>query len=285
MNAAALLGRPFPVVEHAYDARDCIRFALSVGVGMHPTDRRELRYVHEEWEGGLQVVPSMAAVLAYAGHWSRNPELGLDWRRIVHGEQRMRLHRPLKLADELRSRTRIVAIEDKGTARGALMHAERVITDGQGAPVATVTMITYARGDGGCGSHGETPPRLPSVPARPADLTTVFETSPQAGLLYRLQGDLNPLHADPAVAQAAGYPAPILHGLCSYGLVGWQLAELMCGGNGACIASLSCRFTAVVYPGDTLRTEFWGLQDKVAYRVTVPARGVVALDCGVADLI
>jgi acyl dehydratase len=228
----------------------------------------------------------MASVLSYAGHWSRDPALGLDWKRILHGEQRVQLHRPVPTEARVVARTRITDIVDKGTDKGAVLYAQREIADAlTQQPLATVTMVTFARGDGGRGGHGEGLPPLPEVPARAPDTVSDFTTSPQAALLYRLAGDSNPLHAEPRVARQAGYERPILHGLCMFGLATWQVVESGCGGDPARVRSLAGRFTAPLYPGETLRTQIWHERDALHFRVSVPARGVTVFDRGFVGLV
>ncbi len=281
LNVQQLLDLRFPVVRQSYSKFDTIRHALSLGLGLSPTEPKQLRYVYEECEQGLVALPSMASVLAYVGHWSRDPALGLDWRRILHAEQRVTLHQPVAVEARVAAETRITEVVDKGRGKGAVLHATREIVDEvDGARVATVTMATFARGDGGHGGSGPGPEPLAPVPQRPADSAVHFSTSPQAALLYRLQGDLNPLHADPAVAIQAGYPVPILHGLCCFGLATYCVISEACGGDPSGVRSLSARFTAPVFPGETLCTELWQEARAVRFRVSVPARGVVALDRG-----
>lgn len=286
MNLIQLRHWPFPVVEHRYDQVDTMRYALSLGVGLAPTDPHHLRYVYAENPRGLAVLPCMASILAYAGHWSRESALGLDWKHILHGEQRVLLHRPLASAGHVAAQTQIASVEDKGPLRGAVMSAVRVIRDQvDGQPIATVTMVTFLRGDGGNGGFGTPCAPLPLVPPGPPDYRVHTATSPQAGLLYRLEGDTNPVHADPAVAQAVGYPAPILHGLCTFGAVVHALIGPACGGDPAAIGELGVRFTAPVYPGESLCTEAWtGPSGRVHFRTTVPARGVTVLDRGILAL-
>jgi acyl dehydratase len=284
MDVRRLIEKRFPEVEQRYGPLDCVLYALSLGLGLDPCDARQLRYVHEETEGGLRALPAMASVLSYAGHWSRDSALGLDWKRILHGEQRIELHRPVPTAARVVARTRITDVVDKGPGRGAVLVARREIADaGTREPLATVSMVTFARGDGGQGGHGVGLPPLPEMPAHAPDLETDFTTSPQAALLYRLQGDSNPLHADPRVARDAGFDRPILHGLCMFGLATWQVVEA-CGGDPARLRSLAGRFTAPLYPGETLRTQVWHEAGSARFRVLVPARGVVVFDRGVVGL-
>lgn len=285
LNVRQLLDKRFPEVEQTYGKTDCIRYALSLGLGMDPCDDRQLRYVYEECEGGLRALPAMASVLSYAGHWSRDPALGLDWKRILHGEQRVRLHRPIPTEGRVVARTRITDVVDKGRDKGAVLYARREISDVlTHQPLATVTMVTVARGDGGRGGHGDGLPPLPDVPPRTPDAVEDFALSPQAALLYRLAGDLNPLHAEPRVAKQAGYERPILHGLCMFGLATWQAVELACGGDVERVRGLAGRFTAPLYPGEALRTQVWREGTSVRFRVLVPARGATVFDRGLIEL-
>jgi acyl dehydratase len=145
-------------------------------------------------------------------------------------------------------------------------------------------MSTFARGDGGFGGSRALPREPHVLPERKPDAVVDFATSPQAGLIYRLSADLNPLHADPEVAAQAGYPRPILHGLCTYGVVGHRLLAIACGGDPTRLRSLSARFSAPVYPGETIRTEAWIDGEVVSFRALVPERGLVVLSNGRADI-
>lgn len=285
LNVDQLLRMEFPLQEHTYSKNDTIYYALGLGLGMDPTDQRQLRYVYEQHEGGLHALPSMAVILAYPGHWSRRPELGLDWKNIVHGEQKLTLHRPIKTAATVVARTRITRVIDKGAGKGALLISERQVVDkASGEAIADVTMVTFARGNGGQGgSHVEQP--VPHViPDRAPDAIMDFATSPQTALIYRLSADLNPLLADPAVAAVAGFRQPISHGLCTYGVAGHRLIEMVCEGNPLRMRSLACRFSAPVYPGESIRTEAWIDGSVVSFRASVPARNVMVLSNGRAHI-
>lgn len=285
LDVQQLLNKSFPIIEHTYDHKDTIRYALSLGLGMDPLDERQLRFVHEEHAAGFLVQPSMASVLAYAGHWSRDPELGLDWKRIVHGEQYVTLHRPVPPAATVVAQTRITKVVDKGKDKGAILYAEREIRDKLSRErIATVVMATFARGDGGRGGSSTEVAAVHGIPRRDPDIVADFQTSPQAGLLYRLAGDYNPLHAAPSIAAEAGYRAPILHGLCTLGVACHRIVERMCDGDPARMRSLSCRFTAPVYPGEMIRTEIWRDGESVSFRAAIPARGTVVLDHGRSDI-
>jgi len=273
---------PFPDIEQTYTEKDSMLYALGVGYGHDPMDEAQLRFVYEQ---GLRAVPTMPVVLANPGFWLKNPATGIDWVKIVHGEQALRIHQPIPAAGTVVGRMRIKAIVDKGRDKGALLIQERSIVDkASGALLATLEHTTFCRGDGGFGAGDAAPPPPPALPEGEADASCDLPTLPQAALLYRLCADRNPLHADPAVARAAGYPRPILHGLCSYGVAGHAILKTWCGYDPAKLTSLSLRFSAPVYPGETIRTEMWDRGSSILFRSRVLERNVVVLNNGVATV-
>ncbi len=274
---------PFPEVEQTYTERDSMLYALGIGYGHDPMDEAQLQFVYEK---NLKAAPTMAVVLGYAGFWMKNPATGIDWVKIVHGEQALRLHRPIPAAGTVIGRTRVKAIVDKGRDKGALVIQERSITDkASGALLATLDHTTFCRADGGFGKGDEAPPPPPAVPEGTPDASCDLPTLPQAALIYRLCADPNPLHAEPAVAKTAGFPRPILHGLCTYGVAGHAILKTFCGYDPAKLAALSVRFSAPVYPGETIRTEMWRKGDTVLFRSRAVGRDVVVLNNGVATII
>lgn len=269
-----------PQTEHRYGWRDSILYALGLGYGLDPLDPRQLRFVDET---KLMAVPTMANVLAYPGFWMRDLDTGIDWVRVVHGEQAMRLHRPLPTEGRMIGRSRIVGLVDKGEGRGALIYIERVVSDAAtGEAVATLMQTTFCRGDGGFGGGDATPPRQPHpVPDRAPDLTLSLPTHPQMALIYRLSGDFNPLHSDPEAARRAGYDRPILHGLATYGVTGHALMAALCDYDPTRVLAMEGRVSAPVFPGETILTEIWREgPGEAAFRASVPARGAVVLNNG-----
>lgn len=279
-----LMARDFPVIEHSYRETDTILYALGLGLGTEPLNPSHLRATYERAEG-FGALPAMVNVLGYPGFWAMQPDTGLTWQKILHGEQSLTLHAPLPAAATLRGRTRITGIVDKGAGRGALIYSERDLTDAEtGVKIATVAGTIVARGDGGFGG-----PEGPVKPAQPApegtpDAAYDFATPENAALIYRLSGDFNPLHADPAVAAQAGFKRPVLHGLCSLGVASWSITEALAGGDFGALKHLELRFTAPVYPGETLRTEMWRDGDAVRFRARVVERDAVVLNNGLARL-
>lgn len=269
-----------PESRDRYDPRETILYALAVGAGLGGED--EQRFIHER---GLVALPTMALVLGTAGFWPMDPALGLDWRQVLHGEQSLRLHRPLWPAGEVVGTTVIGGIADKGPGGPVLLQAVRQLADAQtGAPWATLEEVWVLRGMGGFGGDdvAVSEPLAP-VPDRPADTIIDLPTFAQQAALYRLTGDRNPLHIDPATAAAAGFERPILHGLAAFGVIGRALIHRACGGDARLLTAMRLRFTAPVYPGDTIRTEIWRDGDAVRFRASVAERGTVIADAGIAE--
>jgi acyl dehydratase len=291
IDPESLLRWPLPPVVQSYTERDSALYALGLGlVRSNPAPAAALRHVYEAGEGGLVALPTMASVLATGPFWMQDPATGIDWQRILHAEQRLQIHRPLPPAGTVVGEHRIDAIFDKGADKGALMLLSRRLYDqASGDLLATVGSTAFLRGNGGFGGSGDGAPAPQPVPAdRPPDHEIAHETRPELALLYRLSGDLNPLHADPAVARAAGFSQPILHGLCSYGIAGLALTSTVCGGDAARLKRLDLRFANPVFPGETLLTEIWLTgPGRAALRVRVPARDDpkrrTVLDHGVAE--
>jgi acyl dehydratase len=282
INYQQLMERPFPALEHTYSRRDAILYALGIGFGSDPMDPGQLAFVYEE---GLKALPTMAAVLGYPGFWAKEPDTGIDWRRLVHAEQSFVWHKPLAPEGRVVGHNRVSAIYDKGAAKGALLCQERKIVDAAtGELIVTAGQVSMLRGDGGFGGPSGSPPPPHSIPERDPDAVCDLPTLPQAALIYRLSGDFNPLHADPAVARAAGFSRPILHGMCLMGIACHALLRALLAYDPAPLRSMRVRFTAPVMPGETIRTEFWIDGSVVSFRSTVPERNVIVLNAGRVDL-
>ncbi|OYX21678.1 MAG: 3-alpha,7-alpha,12-alpha-trihydroxy-5-beta-cholest-24-enoyl-CoA hydratase [Brevundimonas diminuta] len=280
VSAETLVNLSIPGVEQSYDERDTMLYALGVGVGSEPTSPAHLVYTYED---GLKPLPSLAVVLGHPGFWPRDLDTGLDWRRIVHGEQTLRLHRPLPTRGVVQSQSRIKGIQDKGKDKGAVIAYERVLTI-DGVLAATVGQTLFCRGDGGIGSLGDEAPAMIPTPEREADRSFELRTLPQTALIYRLSGDLNPLHADPNVALSVGFPKPILHGLATYGVAAFSLLTAL-GLPPEMLRRLDCRFRAPVFPGDMLATDLWRENDRVHFQVRAVDRNLVVLSHGLAEFI
>ena len=198
-----LLSMEFPEVEQAYTLKDTMLYGLGLGLGMDPLDEAQLRFVYEK---ELRALPTMAAVLGHPGFWARESGTGLDWVRILHGEQSLIFHDTLPPQGAIRSKTRITQIIDKGADKGALLFLEREgVEAASGRSLFTARQTIFARGDGGFGGPKVSTPPPHTLPEGPPEAVCDLPTLPQAALIYRLSGDDNPLHADPAVAKQAGY--------------------------------------------------------------------------------
>ncbi len=286
IDVATLKNWPFQPVRQAYGTRDTMLYALGLGLGANPMDETDLRFVYERQ---LQALPTMAVVLGTPGFWAKHPGTGIDWVRLLHGEQSLELHAPLPASGEVLGHTRVTALVDKGEGKGALMYSEREITDAAtGQRLATSRSVSFMRGDGGFAARGQqsdaAPPARPATPARAPDVVCELPTAANAALIYRLSGDDNPVHVDPAVAAQAGFARPILHGLCSYGLSGWAILRSLCGGEPARLKAIGARFSSPVFPGETLRVEMWVAGLEVQFRTVVKEREVVVLSHGTATL-
>src|SRR5215467_5801805 len=208
----------FRTVEHSYTERDTILYALGLGCGAEASDAEDLKYVYEK---GLVALPTMAVVLASPGNWLGSKESTVDYTKVLHGEQYLTLHRPLPSSGTVVGQGRIVDLLDKGKDKGAVLYAERTIADkATGALIATLTSAAMLRGDGGFGGKTGPQPQPHPLPESPPPTRVDIKTHINSALIYRLSGDWNPLHADPQVAKAGGFKAPILHGLCTYGVAG-----------------------------------------------------------------
>lgn len=281
-----LLAREFAPVEHTYSTRDTILYALGVGFGHDAVHPGELRYVYESAPAGMQAVPTFANVLGFAGFWQDQPDTGITWQKIVHAEQAIEIHRELPVAGKVIGVNRVTALHDKGTVKGALMVQSRSVTDaGTGKLLATITHTSMLRGDGGFG--GALGPRLATphvIPDRAPDAVCDLLTLAQAALIYRLSGDLNPLHADPAVAQETGFARPILHGVCTMGVALHAVLRTVLAYDARPVRAMRVRFTAPVLPGETIRTEIWVDGSVVSLRSSVVERNAVVLNSGRVDL-
>lgn len=277
-----LMALKIPDAEHSYGVKETMLYALGVGLGHDPVDREQLNFVYEK---NLKALPTFACLLGYPGFWVRDLDTGIDWVKIVNGEQGFTLNAPVQTSGTVVGRTRIVECVDKGAGKGAVVYTERKITDkASGALIATVTQTTFCRADGGFGGPPRESPPVHQVPERAPDLTCDLTTRQEQALIYRLSADMNPLHADPDVAKAAGYPRPIFHGLGTFGVVGHALLKSVCNYQPERLVSMKGRFSAPVFPGETIRTAMWRDGNVVSFRALVPERNIVAMSNGRAEV-
>jgi acyl dehydratase len=274
----SLMSYEIPEVRQILTPRDVVFYALSVGFGQDPLDLRQLDFVDKDRP--LRAVPTQSVVLAHPGFWLADPKTGVDAVRVVHGEQRIVMHRPLPIEGEVIGRTRVTGLVDKGPGRGALMYSQKDVVDAKsGELLATTRSTTFLRGDGGFGGPDGPVEPPHTLPDAPPDIVVAMPTRPEQALYYRLNGDDNPLHADPALAAKAGFPRPILHGLCTLGVVGHALLRTLGDYDDARFQELAMRFSAPVYPGETIDVEIW---NDGSFRARVRERDAVVVNNGYA---
>ena len=283
IDPEALRQWPIAEIEHTYTARDTMLYALGLGCSGDPLDENQLRFVYE---GRLQALPSMSVVLGYPGFWIGDPATGADWKKVLHGEQVIEIFKPLPTAATVIGKSRVTGLFDKGKDKGAVLVSERDVVDkSTGDVLCRLTSTTMLRGDGGFGGPSGPLPAPHPLPDRASDLTVSIATLPQAALIYRLSGDYNPLHADPVVARSGGFEKPILHGLCTFGVICRALLDAVCGNDPSKLRKMQVRFSAPVFPGETIVTEFWReAGGVVSFRAKVKERDLVVINNGRAEV-
>jgi acyl dehydratase len=249
IDPSVAIGADLGAREFSWTESDVLLYHLGIGA-------TDLSYTLET--AGLQVLPSFG-VVAPTFHETDPPPLDLpgcdlDLAQVVHGSQSISVAGPLPTSGTAIVSTRITEIWDKGKA--AVIWQEGVATAPSGEALWTTRSSIFVKGEGGWGGDRGTSEKV-EPPDRAPDADTTYDVSPQQALLYRLCGDRNPLHADPDFAKAAGFPAPILHGLCSYGIVLRELTEALLGGDSTAVGGFGGRFAGVVFPGETIRVRGW----------------------------
>lgn len=278
LNYNKILNWPFEDVIQNYSERDSIIYALSLGLGVNATDPDELRFVYEK---GLETFPTMAVVMGHPGSWMTDPETGIDFVKVLHGEQHLEIHKSLPAEGSIIGRSRVIEVVDKGAGKGALITIERKLYEQKsGDLLNTQSAVIFARGNGGFGGPVTSRPAPHNLPDRKPDTVVDIPTSTQAALLYRMNGDYNPLHADPALAKKAGFESPILHGLATYGIAARAVLKAFDVEDAARLKSIGLRFSAPVYPGETIRTDIWKDGDIISFRASVAERDVTVLKNG-----
>lgn len=280
ISAQSILDFAIPKATQVVSARDAILYALSVGYGIDALDDQELKYVYER---DLVTAPTLANIVAHPGPWMQ--QTGVDWTRLVHSEHRLTIHRPVPVDVPLISRSRVLSVFDRGVEKGMFVSFERLIATADGdQPVATIVQTNACRSDGGCGSAGSTPEPLSKVPDRPPDFEFNVDIPQNAALLYRLNGDLNLMHVDPQAARKSGFARPILHGLCSFGYAGYAIVAAIDPSMATGLSSIAARFSAPIFPGETITLQMWRNDAEVRFRGLVALRGATILDNGIARL-
>jgi acyl dehydratase len=283
MNLEKVLSRRFAPIEHPLLARDCMLYAAGIGFGSEPESPGHLQFLFED---GLKVFPSLVNVVAHPGGWIMDPELGVQWLKLLHGEQAFEMFRPLEAGKTYVGSYQVLDVVDKGPGKGALLFMRKELREqGADALVSTVTSTYVLRGDGGSGGTTTVAPVPHPLPDRAPDGRCDIPTLVQSALIYRLSGDYNPIHASPAAAKKAGFDRPILHGLCSLGVATRAVVAVACDNRPELLKSFSLRFTSPVYPGETISTEYWRDGNVVSFRSRVLERDVVVLNNGRAEVL
>ena len=272
------VGQSLGSVEAAYEKDDVILYHLGLGAGAAATDPRELEYTYEK---NLKVLPSYAVVAGSRrplGGTRRGfneiPGLSFNLAMLLHGEQDVEIHQPLPTQARITSESRIANIYDKGKAALVIMEGET--RDDSGEPLFTTRMSLFVRGEGGFG--GDSGPKAGNQrPDRKPDGEVESKTLPQQALLYRLNGDKNPLHADPEFAKLGSFDKPIIHGLCSYGIVCKAVVDDALDGDTTRVARYQARFAGVAFPGETYRTSWWREGDTILIEARAVERDAIII--------
>lgn len=271
IDTSVAVGATLPERTFSWNESDVLLYHLGIGAGARPgdnTDAGALRYTHDD--ENLQVLPSFG-VVAPTFHETAPPSINLpgcdiDLQMVLHGSQEVIVHAPIPTSGSATQKTKISNVWDKGKA--AVIVQEGEAFDESGKHLWTVRSSIFVRNEGGWGGE-RGPSTKVELPERDADAETSYAVTPQQAALYRLCGDRNPLHIDPAFAKGAGFPAPILHGLCSYGIVLREVADLVLDGDATRVGGFSARFAGVVFPGETIRVQAWDEGERIVISATI----------------
>lgn len=279
LDCAKLLGWTFEDVRARHTERETMLYALGLGLSQDPIDSRELDFTANR---DLKALPTMAAVIAEPRPWLR--EVGIDVTTALHASQAMHFDGTLPPAGTIRARFKIERLVDKGPGKGAFIVLMKDIFDDSGTRLCRLPATIFVRGGGGFGGDPNGLPEAMTMPARTPDLIQDYPINLRTALIYRLSGDYNPLHADPLVARTAGFDGPIVHGFCTFGIAGWLLIKALCGYDPRRLASIEARFSAPLYPGETLRLAIWRGGGVIHFEGRALERGVLVLSSGQATL-
>jgi acyl dehydratase len=269
--------------KYSYSDRDVMLYAYGIGLGADPMDEKELAFVNEAYftERPLKVVPTFASVAA----WGSGPgDMKLNRVMVVDGERDITFHKPLPVAAAITADSTVLGVYDKGKDKGVVIRHQTVLKDSTGAPLATLQASRFARGDGGVGGPALAQPEPHAMPNRTPDRTVEISTRPDQALIYRLCGDRNPLHSDPEFAKKGGFPRPILHGMCTYGITCRGVLQTYADYDPSAFRRHAARFSSPVYPGETVTMELWKDGNVVSFEAKVKERGVTVIKSGRTEL-
>ena len=266
-------------IEISYTDKDSILYGLGVGLGNDPMNMDELKYVYEN---GQIALPSMATNFQY--HSSLLMSANLNFIMVVHGEQKLSIINPIPVSGEFVADMKVINCFDKGASKGAIVEVETTVKlKSDRTEICKLISTTFARGDGGFGGP-ESPPQKVYEPEGTPDIVDEITTKPDQALIFRLSGDYNPLHSDPNFAKAAGFPKPILHGLCTYGVACRSIVKTACDKDVKKLKSFNCRFSSPVFPGETIVTEMWKNGNIINFQSKVKERDKIILKNGVSEI-
>lgn len=273
IDVEKVVGSTMPSSTWSWNPDKVILYHMGVGAGVPPTADGELEYCYE---GRLKVLPSFAVIPVFGALAGVIVVDGIQVNpmMILHGEQEITIHKPLPTSATVTSTATITDVWDKG--KGAAIVVKTETTDEGGDPLFTNRFLIFARGEGGFGGDPGPAPGN-EAPDREPDYVVESPTLPQQALLYRLSGDKNPLHADPTFAAMGGFDIPILHGLCSYGIVCKAVVDNALGGDVTSVRSYSARFAGVMYPGETIVTSIWREGDTLLFSAATKERGTAVI--------
>jgi acyl dehydratase len=277
MNLDAVGSTSEPTTR-SWTSTDCLLYALGVGAGALEPAGFELEYTTENSAGFEQrVLPTFATIVGMGGA-SRSSLGTFDPAMLVHGEQSIELHGPIAPDGAVTTTSTVAGIYDKGSGALAVI-ASHSVDAATGAPCFSTKSALFIRGEGGFGGDRGPSSSGAAAPQGEPDEVVSYPTRPDQALVYRLSGDRNPLHSDPAFAKRAGFDRPILHGLCTYGFTGRALLHTLCGSDPTHFRSMHARFSRPTLPGDTLTVSMWVGDGEVAFR-TENQRGETVIDGG-----
>ncbi len=270
IDPSKALGAEIKGGSFSWDKDRIILYHLGVGAGVPQTDPNELTYTYEQ---NLKVLPSFGVIPAFGslGGVGQVPGLQFNPVMLLHGEQDLEIKKPIPTSGEVETSGKVAGIYDKGKAALVVMETESRLK-GESDPLFVNRFSLFLRGEGGFG--GDSGPAAGNeAPDRAPDGTVESKTLPQQALLYRLSGDKNPLHADPGFAKMGGFDVPILHGLCSYGVVCKAVVDSALGGDTGKVARYQARFAGVVFPGETIVTSYWKEGNTILVNASTKERG------------
>lgn len=265
--------------KYSYTDREVLLYAYGIGMGADPMDEKELAFVNEATATPrpLKVVPTFASVAAWG---SGAGDMKLNLVLVVDGERDITFHQPLAVAAHITADSSVIEVYDKGKDKGVVISHQTILKNEKGEKLATLVASRFARGDGGFGGPDLTQPEAHKMPARAPDKTIDISTRPDQALIYRLCGDRNPLHSDPEFAKRAGFPRPILHGMCTYGITCRGILQTYADYDPLAFRQHAVRFSSPVFPGETVTMDLWKDGNVISFEAKVKARGVTVIKSG-----